>query len=89
MTEFLKFQGVENNHQKVMQYLCIFLFPNWGYLLSLVCLFIRFGRNLVPRPGIKPEPQQWRHWVLTTGPPGDSRYLLVLINLMYYYNSSS
>ena len=24
---------------------------------------------LVPQPGIEPRPQQWKHWVLTTGPP--------------------
>ena len=27
---------------------------------------------LVPWPGIEPGPQQWKHWVLTTGPPGNS-----------------
>ena len=27
---------------------------------------------LVPRPGIEPGPQEWKHRVLTTGPPGNS-----------------
>ena len=27
---------------------------------------------LVPWPGIKPRPQQWKCWVLTTGQPGNS-----------------
>ena len=27
---------------------------------------------LVPQPGIEPEPQQWKHWVLTAGPQGNS-----------------
>ena len=29
-------------------------------------------RTLVPQPGIKSRPRQWQHWVLTTGPPGNS-----------------
>ena len=40
--------------------------------------FFFFGRApqlarsyLVPWPGIKPRPWQWKHWVLTTGPPGN------------------
>ena len=27
-------------------------------------------RNLILWPGIEPRPQQWKHWVLTTGLPG-------------------
>ena len=26
----------------------------------------------VPRPGVEPRPRQWKHQVLTTGPPGKS-----------------
>ena len=29
-------------------------------------------RTLASQPGIKSRPQQWHHWVLTTGPPGNS-----------------
>ena len=29
-------------------------------------------RILVPQPGIESRPQQWKHQVLTTGPPGNS-----------------
>ena len=25
-------------------------------------------------PGIEPEPLQWKHWILTTRPPGNSQY---------------
>ena len=32
----------------------------------------RAFRILVPWPGIKPRPQQWKCWVLTTGLPGNS-----------------
>ena len=28
---------------------------------------------LVPQTGIEPRPRQWKHQVLTTGPPGNSR----------------
>ena len=30
-------------------------------------------RILVPRPGIELRPRQWKRWVLTTGPPGNSQ----------------
>ena len=36
-------------------------------------------RILVPRPGIKPCPLQWKHGVLTTGLPGKSHLLPALI----------
>ena len=32
-------------------------------------------RILVPRPGIEPWPWQWKHWVPTTGTPGNSHFL--------------
>ena len=34
---------------------------------------------LVPWPGIEPLPRQWNRQVLTTGPPGNSPFLCVLI----------
>ena len=36
------------------------------------CLHCTACRILVPRPGIEPGPQQWEHWVLTTGLWGNS-----------------
>ena len=33
-------------------------------------------RILVPRPGTEPGPQQWKHRVLTTGPPGNCLKLI-------------
>ena len=55
---------------------------SWG-LLFFVCLFLLFWPRhvacgfLVPQPGIEPvaTPLQWKHRVLTTGPPGMSRGL--------------
>ena len=35
---------------------------------------------LVPRPGIEPGPQQWKCWLLTTGPPGNSLLLFLRLN---------
>ena len=32
----------------------------------------------LPRPGIEPVPLQWKHGVLTTGPPGKSNTALFL-----------
>ena len=43
------------------------------------CLFVCFWPHsvawgiLVPWPGIEPVPLQWKHRVLTTGPPGNSQ----------------
>ena len=42
-----------------------------------VCLFVFWPdcvafRILVLQPGIEPGPWQWKCWVLTTGPPGNS-----------------
>ena len=34
---------------------------------------------LVPRLGIEPWPQQWKHWVLTTGPLGNSLNFIIFI----------
>ena len=45
------------------------------YLLKIYYFFwphhAAFG-ILVPRQGMEPGPQQWKHQVLTTGPPGNS-----------------
>ena len=49
--------------------------------LIRVCFFgggaVPSGIFLVPWPGIEPRPWQWKHWVLTTGPPGNSQYMFV------------
>jgi len=34
--------------------------------------------TFVPRPGIKLVPLQWKHGVLTTGPPGDACICVLL-----------
>ena len=58
-------------------------FPFFWLEVSLfVCLFFMFVcffwprcvacRILLPLPGIEPGPRQWKHQVLTTGPPGNS-----------------
>ena len=53
-------------------------------LCLFVCLFVCFWLCcvacgiLVPWPGIEPGPQQWKHRVLTTGPPGNSQGSSVL-----------
>ena len=57
-------------------YFCSFLFPYF------------FGHGMqwcgisVPRPGIERGPQQWKHQVLTTRPPGSSPCLSLFINHM-------
>ena len=33
---------------------------------------------LVPRPGMEPGPRQWKHQILTTGQPGNSRISFIL-----------
>ena len=42
---------------KIKILIFFFFFFFWPYHLV--------GRTLVPQPGIKPQPQQWKHWVLT------------------------
>ena len=37
-----------------------------------ICLFCGAYRILVPWPGVEPRLTQWKHWVLTAGPPGNS-----------------
>ena len=37
-------------------------------------------RIFVPQPGMEPKPRQWKRWVLTTGPPGNS--------LSYFFSKS-
>ena len=39
---------------------------------------------LVPWPGIKSKPWLWKHWVLTTGPPGNSLFY-ILNRIQYKY----
>ena len=49
-------------------------------LLFSVCLLLCVVcRVLVPQPGIKPFPLQWRHQILTIGQPGSS---------LIHYNSN-
>ena len=35
-------------------------------------------RISVPRPGIEPWPWQWKHWILTIRPPGNSQFCFAL-----------
>ena len=42
---------------------------------------------LVPQPGIKPPPLNWKHGVLTTGPPGKSQVFNFYINFFLTFNS--
>ena len=54
-----------------------FLFILIFKLLLLLLLLLFWPRwvacrILVPWPGIEPGVRQWEHWVLTTGPPGNS-----------------
>ena len=54
------------------------------FLHLSIYLFIYFGhvacKFLVPWPGIERRPQKWKHWVLTTGPPGNSLLSSLLFN---------
>ena len=53
---------------------------NTFYLFKFFFLFFRPRRAacgiLVPQPGIKPMPLQWKRVVLTTGPPGKSLHFI-------------
>ena len=42
-----------------------------------------FAGTCFPNQGLNPGPQQWEHWVLTTGLPGNSPSLLLEINLYF------
>ena len=48
--------------------------PRGLFLFCFVFMCQVACRILAPWPGIKPRSQQWKHWVLTTGPPGNSRW---------------
>ena len=58
--------------------------PPLVLLCLSVCLFVCLGPHwaacgiLVPYQGLNPVPWQWKCWVLTTGPPGNSLILLWL-----------
>ena len=41
-------------------------------------------RILVPQPGTEPGPQQWKCWVLTTRPPGNSLQFFNILNFCFY-----
>ena len=64
----------------VLQYIYIdkimYFFPLFFYLFfwprHVAC------RILVPWPGIEPRPRQWKRRVLTTGPPGNSPFTLLM-----------
>ena len=45
--------------------------------------FAWFAGTCFPDQGLNPGPQQWEHWVLTTGLPGNSPSLLLEINLYF------
>ena len=42
---------------------------------------------LVSPPGIKPRPQQWKHRVVTTGPPGNSLSILKCVIQWHWEHS--
>ena len=42
----------------------------WDFLFFQPCCTA--SRILVPQPGIEPGPCEWKHQILTTGPPGNS-----------------
>ena len=46
---------------------------NFNYLFFFLWPHPRAFGTLVPRPGSEPGPWQWKHRVLTIGPPGNSQ----------------
>ena len=60
-----------------------------GYFVTYpFILFFGHGhspcRILVPWPRIEPRPQQWVHWVITTGPPGiPEPFVLYIVSLNF------
>ena len=60
---------------KVTPYPCIA--PHNFHIVLFFWLHLAACEILVPRPGIEPMPLQWKHRVLTTGPPGRSLHLTI------------
>ena len=50
------------------------------FLAALHC--VAYGIS-VPQPGIEPGPRQWKRRILTTRPPGNSSFFLVLKNSQF------
>ena len=48
------------------------LLPKGSFVVVVVWLCLIAGRILVPDKGLNLCPLQWKHGVLTTGPPGKS-----------------
>ena len=62
-----------------------------AYLVNypfIIIIFFGHGRSpcriLVPWPRIEPRPQQWVHWVITTGPPGIPEPFVLYIVSFYF-----
>ena len=73
----------------ILFYLFIYLFI---YFLFFIFYFWPHSTACgisVPWPGIEPRPQQWKHWILTTRPPGNSHAFLFLIVNFYYKTTTT
>ena len=58
--------------------MCFYVYTVLFFFLLLLLFIAMACGILVSQPGIKPRQQQWKCWVLTTGPPGNSLYLTLL-----------
>ena len=59
--------------------LTVFYLSSWSVFACLCwlrCAAAWCGIS-VPRSGIEPGPQWWKHWVLTTRPPGNSLFIFL------------
>ena len=91
----LKHRDVRQEGGKLREYREMWVFPEF-YLLSYCAggiwgfffFFFRFWpymracRILIPWPGLKPTPLQWKSRVLTTGLPGKSQEFFFLNNCL-------
>ena len=85
-------ESLFSSHLRALGYTLLFCsqFSNYCELTNSLPFFFFFpgcsawfARTWFPNQGLNPGPQQWEHWVLTTGLPGNSPSLLLKINLHF------
>ena len=62
---------------KTIFFLFLFVLFSFSFFLSFFCLHHVAFRILIPWSGMEPHPGQWKRWVLTTGPPGNSSLFFI------------
>ena len=62
-----------------------FFFSFYFFFFSLFWLFCAAWGILIPQPGIKPAPLQWKHSTLTTGRSEKSLLFLFIFEILMDY----